>query len=128
MRLLLDTHAGIWWWTDDRRLSTIVRSVIGDPANDVFVSSVTGLEIATKVRIGKLPSMAEHVNRYDRLVLDWGFIHLAVEQRHAVAAGLLAGEHRDPFDRLIAAQALGEGLTVVTRDRAIGSFGCAVLW
>jgi len=128
LRLLLDTHAILWWWRDDARLAARTRAVIGDRLNDVYVSSVSGLEIATKVRIGKLPIMREPIRRYDELVRDWGFLHLAVDQNHAVHAGLLDGSHRDPFDRLIAAQGLLEGLTIVTRDKEFTIFGCETLW
>lgn len=128
MRLLLDTHAIMWWWRDDGRLARAAGVAISDRVNDIFVSTVSGLEIAIKVRIGKLPLMAEAVHRYDELVRDWGFLHLPVDPHHAVHAGLLEGAHRDPFDRLIAAQALLDGLTVVTKDPQFRAFGCETLW
>jgi len=128
MRCLIDTHALIWWWLDDMRLSPTIRAMMIDPAHDVHVSSVCGWEIANKVRIGKLPQMAEQVHRYDALVADDGMIHLAIRHDHALRAGLLPGAHRDPFDRMIAAQALIEGLTVISRDPAFAAFGCDAIW
>lgn len=128
MRLLLDTHAIMWWWLDDASLPLSTRGIIGDRSNEIFVSSVTGLEIAIKVRIGKLPTMAEAIHRYDILVREWGFVHLDVTQSHAVSAGLLVGDHRDLFDRLIAAQAISESMTIVTRDPEFAGFGCEVIW
>jgi PIN domain nuclease of toxin-antitoxin system len=92
------------------------------------VSAVAGIEIATKVRKGKLPTMAEALERFDELVDSDSFQHLPISRGHAIRAGLLEGDHRDPFDRLIAAQALLENLVVVTRDAEIAGFGCKVLW
>ena len=130
MAFLLDTHTLIWWWDDNARLPGPIRSMMTDPANDIFVSAAVGWEMATKVRVGKLPDMAEAVAdvNFDRWVIEDGFRHLDVRQDHGVRAGLLPGEHRDPFDRMIAAQALIEGLTVITRDPSLAAFGCDVIW
>lgn len=128
MKLLIDTHALVWWWLDSPRLSSRAKSILADRANDVFVSSVCALEIATKVRIGRLPEMAKHVHKYDSLVRQDGFEHLGINQQQALRAGLMKGVHRDPFDRLLAAQSLDEGLVIVTKDRRIAAFGCETLW
>ncbi len=128
MRLLLDTHALLWWWGNDPKLPPRLRSLIGDRRNEVNVSAVSGWEIANKVRSGKMPEMNDYIGTYDTLVVDDGFKHLAISHDHAVTAGLLEGTHRDPFDRMLAAQALTGQLTVVTRDRQIAAFGCATLW
>lgn len=128
MRLLLDTHTLIWWWLEDPSLSEIARAATSAPGADILVSAVSGFEIAQKVRHGKLPVMTEPLARYSDYVVDEGFAHLAISVKHAVRAGLLPGEHRDPFDRLLAAQALIENLTVVTRDPAFAAFGCRTLW
>lgn len=128
MRLLLDTHTLLWWWDDDPRLPAIVRDAIADAANAVFVSAASGLEIAIKVRLGKLPQAARRIHLYRESVTDDGFQHLPIREEHAVRAGLLAGDHRDPFDRAIAAQGLIEDLTVATRDPEIAAFGCATIW
>jgi PIN domain nuclease of toxin-antitoxin system len=130
MAFLLDTHTLIWWWDDNARLPERIRDVMADPANDILVSAAVGWEMATKVRVGKLPEMAEAVadTNFDRWVVEDGFRHLDVRQDHGVRAGLLVGDHRDPFDRMIAAQALIEGLAVITRDPALAAFGCDVIW
>jgi len=127
-RFLTDTHTLIWWWDEDDRLSAAARDVLADRAHDVFASCVCAWEIANKVRIGKLPEMAPFVRDYDTLVNEDGFMHLDLRHDHALNAGLLEGEHRDPFDRLIAAQALEGDYTVITRDPEFASFGCKVLW
>ena len=127
-RYLTDTHVLMWWWKDDQRLSSTVREILADRGNEVFAPTVCAWEIANKVRIGKLPEMAEEIHDYDQLVTDEGFAHLDLRQEQALSAGLLPGPHRDPFDRLIAAQALSEKLIVLTVDPAFAGFGCKVLW
>ena len=130
MAYLLDTHALIWWWDDNARLPEGIRALLSDPYNDVLVSAAVGWEMATKVRVGKLPEMAEAVKdrNFGRWVIEDGFQHLDIRQDHGVRAGMLPGEHRDPFDRMLAAQALIEGLTVISRDPALAAFGCDVIW
>jgi len=128
MRFIVDTHTLIWWWSNHPNLPSRLRDILGDSENSVYVSAATGWEMATKVRSGRLPEMVEPVAHFDESVVGDGFHHLAVRYDHGVRAGLLPGEHRDPFDRLIAAQALIEGLTVITRDPALAAFGCAVIW
>ena len=128
MRLLLDTHALIWWWLDGPQLPKSGRDAIGSPANDIFVSAATVWEIATKWRIGKLQEIEDPESQYAPLMARNGFVSLPIDDRHTMRAGLLPGEHRDPFDRLIAAQALIEDLTVITRDPAFAAFGCDVIW
>lgn len=127
-RYLLDTHALIWWWLVEPALPADVTALVARSDNVVHVSAVSGIEIAIKVRLGKLPEMVEPLVRFDEAVVDDSFVHLPVDYRHAVRAGLLKGTHRDPFDRLLAAQALIEDLTVITRDRAFADFGCKVAW
>lgn len=128
MKCIVDTHALIWWWNDDPSLSTPARGALAARSNAIFVSAATAWEIATKVRAGRLPSMAQRVLLYDRDVTEDGFAHLDIRPEHGVRGGLLEGDHRDPFDRLIAAQALIEDMTVITRDPEFGRFGCKVLW
>ena len=128
MAFLLDTHALIWWWDRHERLSEAAHGIIADPKTEVFVSAASALEIAILVRLERLPTMAPHIHAFDESVSRDGLRHLPVNHEHAVRAGLLEGQHRDPFDRLLAAQGLLEGLTVLTRDREIAGFGCQVLW
>lgn len=127
-RYLLDTHALIWWWLGDPSLSPGAKAAMSDKDSIVHVSAVSGLEIALKVRGGKLPAMAEPLARFELNVIDEGFHHLEIRHDHGVRAGLMPGEPRDPFDRIIAAQAQIEGLMVVTRDPALATLGCEVIW
>jgi PIN domain nuclease of toxin-antitoxin system len=110
--LLLDTHAFLWWNADDRALGPRAREAIADPGNVVYVSAATAWEIAVKRRAGKLEAPGE--------IADWirddGFSDLAIEVEHAVASAELPEHHRDPFDRLLIAQARLEDLTLVTSD------------
>lgn len=128
MRLLLDTHCLLWWWTDDPRLSRRVRNALQDPGNEIYVSAASGWEVATKIRLGKLDGLGQAWSRFEELVEADGFSHLSITTRHALAAGAFPQEHRDPFDRMLAAQALAEDLYLVTADPAIVVFGARVFW
>lgn len=101
---------------------------MADPANAIFVSAATGWEIATKVRKNQLPEFGGSAGAFVDDVLRDGFHHLDLTARHCVHGGFLPGAHKDPFDRLIAAQALLEDMIVVTCDRAMAAFGCETLW
>ena len=127
-RYLLDTHALIWWWLGDPSLSDPVRIMLEERSATICVSAISAIEIGMKVKAGRLPVMAEPLADFDKAVRREGFGHLPVCFDHARRAGLLDGAHRDPFDRIIAAQGIIEGLTVVTKDREIASFGCEVIW
>lgn len=128
VRLLLDTHAAIWWWAAPALLGPAATEALTAARHPVFVSPVVALEIAIKFRIGKLGLFPDPAADFPRLMAENRFEPLPITDAHALAAGLLPGVHRDPFDRLIAAQALAEGMTVVTCDSAFSEFGCKVLW
>lgn len=128
MRLLLDTHALIWWWLNDPLLPEEAKAAITHADWEVFVSAATGWELATKIRKGHLLELRDGLPAFSKNVLREGFLHLSVTARHGVHGGSLPGRHKDPFDRIIAAQALLEDLTVITRDPEIARFGCKVLW
>lgn len=128
MRILLDTHAFLWWVTDDPRLCAAARAAIGDDTNGVLVSAASAWEIATKHRLGKLGEAAAAVARFAELVAADGFEHLPVSYLHALKAGSYPSAHRDPFDRMLAAQSALEGLPLVTRDPAFDDFGIQTLW
>jgi PIN domain nuclease of toxin-antitoxin system len=118
-RLLLDTHALLWWLMDAPALGARARGLIEDGRNEVFVSAATTWEIAIKMRLGKIEA-PEDLNG---VVEEEGFRPLPISLFHGTSAGLLVWEHRDPFDRMLVAQAQAEGLEVVTADARILGFG-----
>ena len=128
MTLLLDTHVLLWWFFDDPRLSTAARTAIADRTNTIYVSSASAWEIAIKFRLGRLPEATEAVHQLPELLSLAGFNTLSIEVTHAVAAGLLNAQHRDPFDRMLMAQAAVDGLTLVTQDTAITDAFANTLW
>ncbi len=128
MGYLLDTVAVLRWWGDPSGLGASARSVLEASDEAIFLSAVSVWEIANKNRIGKLPQVLSFENDYPVLMRENGFASLALTDRHAMCAGYLPGTHRDPFDRLIAGQALVDDLTVLTNDPQIAAFGCKVLW
>lgn len=114
MRLLLDTHALLWWLSDDDRLGQRARDLIEDPANDVLVSVVSLWEIVVKARVGKLEAdLREIVNEVERA----GFELAGVTTRHLLALADLPMHHRDPFDYLLIGQAIAEDAVFVSEDR-----------
>lgn len=121
MRLLLDTHVVLWWLMDPGRLSSAARAAID--SRDTYVSAVTGCEIGQKTAVGKLriPDDLE-----DRIV-DNEFLPLPISMRHGLVTQTLPLHHRDPFDRLLVAQARCEGLTIVTSDRQVGAYDVPIL-
>jgi PIN domain nuclease of toxin-antitoxin system len=129
MRLLLDTHVFLWAVAEPKRLSTKARSSITKLENQVFVSPVTAYELSSKHRQGKLPFGAAIVTSFGRQVAHLYASELAVSSPHTLAAGQLDWGHKDPFDRMLAAQAMVEGLTLVTADEDLQAFGpVATLW
>lgn len=126
--LLLDTHALLWWLAEPEKLSSLAYAAINDPAATVFVSAATGWELATKGRLGKLPGAEKLLQDLPSLLQLQGFQPLAVQLHHGVHAGAYQQAHRDPFDRLLAAQAELEGLQLVSLDPALASFPCRLLW
>jgi PIN domain nuclease of toxin-antitoxin system len=128
MRLLLDTHALLWWWQGNPRLSLAAREAIGDPRTEVLVSAVSAWEIATKVRVGKLLEATRLSDRFEEGLKDQGFHPLSITLEHALRAGRLAGAHRDPFDRILAAQSFCEDLPIITNDEKIKNFGVQTIW
>ena len=128
MRLLLDTHAFLWWLAGNESLPLRSRAAINERESVVFVSAASAWEIAAKYRIGKLPIAARIVGRLGAILVDQNFVELPVTLAHAEAAGALPGPHRDPFDRMLIAQALAENLTLVSNERLFDAFGVARLW
>jgi PIN domain nuclease of toxin-antitoxin system len=126
--LLLDTHALLWWLVEPEKLSTLALAAINDTAATIFVSAASGWELATKVRLGKLPGAEGLLQDLPSLLHQQGFQPLAVQLHHGVHAGSYRQAHRDPFDRLLAAQAELEGLQLVSLDPALATFPCRLLW
>lgn len=113
---LIDTHVLLWWLFDDPKLSIRCREIIQNPDNQIFVSSATAWEIATKYRIGKLPEAKTLVESYQATLSHARFLELPISTDHALRAGSLPIDHRDPFDRMLMAQAELENLSIITYD------------
>ncbi len=128
MKLLLDTHAFLWWLDGDRRLSPRSRRAINDAGNVVWVSALSAWEIVNKTRLGRLPGAAAVAEDIAGAMLGQGFRALDLTVAHAQRAGDLPLTHKDPFDRLLAAQSLVEGLRFVTNDEAFDRLGVARFW
>ena len=128
MRLLLDTHAFIWWLTDDPSLSRAAHAAIGDPESSVFVSAAAAWEIATKFRIGKLPKHAVIAEDVGGWIGRMGFGELPVSVAHGQLAGALPGPHKDPFDRMLMAQAMAERMVLVSNETLFDAYGVKRLW
>lgn len=128
MRLLLDTHALIWWLVGDDALSSAAREAISDESNPVSVSAASAMEIATKFRIGKLPGAAVLARDFEGIVAEQGFDELAISVHHARLAGEMNIPHKDPFDRLLIAQAQAEDLVLVSNETLFDGFAVKRLW
>ncbi len=128
MRLLLDTHALLWWLFGQQFLTPAVKLAITDDANDIFVSAASAWEISTKRRIGKLPDAESLSDGFEDIVRSQGFLPLPVTLSHGEAGGALPGLHKDPFDRLLIAQAILEGLVFVSNERLFDNYGVRRLW
>jgi PIN domain nuclease of toxin-antitoxin system len=129
VRLLLDTHVFLWWVFADPKLSRQARWAIADEdQSDIFVSAASAWEITTKFRIGKLADAGSVAHDVAGAIASEGFGELPISVRHAQRAGGLGGRHKDPFDRVLVAQALIENLTLVSNERAFDAYGVARLW
>jgi PIN domain nuclease of toxin-antitoxin system len=124
VKLLLDSHAFLWWLAEDSKLKVEARQAVADPMSVVHVSAVTVWELSIKTALGKLDldgaDLAEEIEAND-------FVELPITARHALVAATLPRHHEDPFDRMLIAQAQIEGLTIVTRDSAFRAYGVALL-
>jgi PIN domain nuclease of toxin-antitoxin system len=127
-RILLDSHALFWFIDGDSRLSAAARQVIEDAGNAVHVSAVTAWEIADKFHLGKWPEAAALANNLTGIMSIFGFEPLPLSLEHARHAGALRNLHRDPFDRMLAAQAEIEDIPLVTTDPAFKNFKVRILW
>jgi PIN domain nuclease of toxin-antitoxin system len=128
MRLLLDTHAFLWWVTADPRLSVKAADAIREPANERFLSAASAAEVAVKTSIGKLRIGLPVETFIGNGMRQSVTLELPVQIRHAYRMATLPLHHRDPFDRLLVATALEDGLVLVTDDAEIRKYGVATLW
>jgi PIN domain nuclease of toxin-antitoxin system len=125
---LLDSHVLLWWWFEPDRLSEVVQSLIGDPATPLLVSAATVWELSLKHHQGKLPELAQAIGDLPGLLQADGFQPLPIALAHGLRAGAYGQPHRDPFDRMLAAQAELERLVLLTADQQFSGFPCLTLW
>jgi PIN domain nuclease of toxin-antitoxin system len=128
LNLLPDTHALLWWLFDDPALSPRAREAISERHTRVFVSSASAWEMAIKWRLGRLPEAAAAVTQLPDLLVQAGFDPLPITVAHALTAGALPADHKDPFDRMLVAQAETEDLLLVSTDATIAALTDRVFW
>jgi PIN domain nuclease of toxin-antitoxin system len=128
MRLLLDTHTLLWCFNDASDLSSRARRLVEDGSNEILVSAASAWEIATKVRLSKLPTGEILIGEFERYLDQLGFETLPISVRHAIRGGRLPGSHRDPFDRMLIAQAEGESLPIISNDRIFDTYHVQRIW
>jgi len=128
MRVLLDTHVLLWWLLDEKAVSAAARTAIADGNNDTFVSAASAWEISIKFKSGKLPTAAPLIVQFENAILYEGFSSMPMTLRHGERAGALPLHHKDPFDRILIAQALAEDLTLVSNERLFDRYGVTRLW
>jgi PIN domain nuclease of toxin-antitoxin system len=128
MKYLLDTHALLWWLADDPQLSETARDAIRSPDNDIYVSAASAWEIATKFAKGRLPSASLLLPDFRSVIEEEGFVELSISSDHMVRSAFLSGEHRDPFDRILAAQSIIEDMALISIDPQIQPLGVSTHW
>ena len=128
MRILLDTHTLLWAAFDEDALSPRARRLIQSPKNEIIVSAASAWEVATKYRLGKLDFAQDLAKNFVSEVTMAGYLLLAITPEHAQRAGLLPGEHKDPFDRMLAAQAIHEDMPLLSNDPQLDVFGVRREW
>jgi PIN domain nuclease of toxin-antitoxin system len=128
VRVLLDTHALLWWLAGDERLPASARTAIADPANEIFVSAASAWEVSTKHRLGKLPGAGPLAVDFAAEVYRQGFAPLEISLEHAMVAGGLMSDHRDPFDRMLVAQARTEHMALVSNETIFDQFDIVRIW
>ena len=125
---LLDSHALLWWWFDPDRLSTAVLELLSDPSTPVLVSAASVWELSLKHHQGKLPELSGAITDLPGLLQADGFEELPISLAHGLRAGGYSQPHRDPFDRMLAAQAELDRLVLLTADSQLSNFPCQTLW
>lgn len=127
-RFLLDTHVILWWLQGGERLTSRTRKLLTDPSVRVLVSAASAWEIAIKFKAGKLDAAESVVSRFTSILDENAFAELPMSANHGVRAGLLDAPHKDPFDRMLAAQALIEDVPIVSNDRVFDALGVQRIW
>lgn len=128
MRHLLDSHTLLWYTLADPTLSGAAKALILDPANEILISPASYWEIAIKVSVGKLTLHQPYEDFIDACLNKYGFIILPVEPKHTAALTTLPFRHKDPFDRLLVAQAMVENIPIISNDTALDAYGITRLW
>jgi PIN domain nuclease of toxin-antitoxin system len=128
MRLLLDTHTLLWAFNGSSSLSTRARRILEDGANEILVSAISAWEIATKVRLGKFATGEDLISDFSFYLAQLGVDPLPISIEHALRAGRLPGEHRDPFDRMLIAQAQAEDIPILSNDRIFDEYHVQRVW
>ncbi|HVZ83105.1 MAG TPA: type II toxin-antitoxin system VapC family toxin [Terracidiphilus sp.] len=128
MRYLLDTHVLLWAAYRDELLSPHGRRALSGSGNELFVSAASAWEIATKHRLGKLPDAQILAENFVATVTEAGYLLLPIAVEHALRAGRMSGTHKDPFDRMLAAQAIDEDMPILSSDPLLDGFGARRIW
>jgi PIN domain nuclease of toxin-antitoxin system len=128
VRVLLDTHTLIWAKISPKFLSRQVAKIMADPLNEIFVSAATAWEIATKVRLGKLPGADGLERNFLETIEDSGYTLVPIDAESALRAGRLIADQGDPFDRMLAAQSLASDIPILSKDPKLDAFGVRRLW
>lgn len=128
MRVLLDTHALLWALVEPNKLSLNASDVIEDTRNTIVVSAASAWEVAIKFDLGRLPEARMVIEGYREHLGVLRAVELAINSTHAIKAGTFDAKHRDPFDRVLAAQSLVEGLPIISKDPAFGEFHVTAIW
>ena len=125
---LLDSHVLLWWWFEPERLSNPVAALLSNPSTAILVSAASIWELSLKHHLGKLPELQSAIHDLRNLLQADGFSELAISAAHGLRAGSYQQAHRDPFDRMLAAQAELDRLVLLSADRQLNTFPCQVLW
>lgn len=128
MRVLLDTHFLLWWLSGNEALSLPARSAIADAESETFFSAASTWEIAIKFKQRRLPTAAGFITDLEGTIVRHGFSAVAISVLHGQQAGALPLHHKDPFDRMLIAQAMAESLTLISNERVFDRYGVARLW
>jgi PIN domain nuclease of toxin-antitoxin system len=128
VKFLLDTHSLLWWLNDDPQLSAIARGLVSASDNEIYVSAASAWEIATKYAKGRLPTATVILPDFSAVIQQEDFLELPTTSTHMVRSALLPGDHRDPFDRILAAQSIIENMAMITIDREMLSLGVLTRW